>query len=191
MAKEKPDGATAEQLAQLFDCTPRQIQLWAQDGICVRVGHGRYNAAESTRNVVRHLREQAAGRAGVDRDTDVVAANKERSMEQAALHRAKRLQLEGKLIPVDEVREMWGRIVRGLRQALLAYPGAMAFELPMLTPHDVNLMKRRMNELLTDASLGKHVDGGNDVSESADLSESEARGRDAAPAGAAAAALAG
>lgn len=182
--KAKPDGATAEQLAQLFDCTPRQIQLWAKQGVCVRLGHGRYNAAESTRNVVRHLREQAAGRAGVDRDTDVVAANKERSLEQAKFFRAKREALEGKQVPIDEVREWWGRILRGLRQGALALPRSIAFEVPTLTPHDVKTIRRIVDEFLTDASAGKHVEGSNDVSDHAP------RRRKSAAAGAAAANLA-
>jgi phage terminase Nu1 subunit (DNA packaging protein) len=63
-------GVTSADLAQLWACTSRQVELLAQKGIAVRLGHGRYHAAMSTRNYVCHLREMAAGR--LDRNDAVL-----------------------------------------------------------------------------------------------------------------------
>ena len=192
-----PQGVTSSQLAALFDCTPRQVELYAKDGIVVRVGRGRYDAGTSTRNLIKHLRKQASLGGGSDPNADVVKANKERSEEQAALTRTKRMQLEGTLVAADTVKEMWSRMFRGIRQAVLGLPGAIAYEVPTLTPHDLATIKRIVADTLNDAAQGKHVaagggvGGGDDDAAEQSVSDREARGRGAGAAGAAAASLAG
>lgn len=191
-------GVTRQRLAALFDCTVRQIELWANEGLVVRVGRGRYDEDQSTTNLIRHLRQQAAGRAGVDPNTDVASANKAKSEEAAALTRTKRMQLEGTLVAVDAVREQWSRILRNVRQAIMAMPGAIAFEVPSLTPHDLKAIKRIAVDTLTDLSLGapprhmKVADGEGDADElDGPIPDRATGGRSAEDAGAAAAGLVG
>ena len=149
------DGATSSELAELCRCTVRHIELLAQKGVMVRLGHGRYDWRLSVGNYVVHLREQAASRAGQDPAADSVGANvkwKEASTELVRL----RLQREaGELVGVDDVRETWGRIMRGIRQFVLALPGKVAFEVPTLTAHDRGVIERICRDELQDAALGR------------------------------------
>lgn len=152
---EKAPGATAAQLADLYSCSPRQVQLYAKDGIVVRQGRGRFDAAASTRNLVRHLRDQAAGRAGLDPDSDTAAAKAERDREQAQFTRTRRLSLEGRLIEVDEVRRVWNAVTVGTRQMVLGIPGRIAAIVPTLSPHDRKQIDTVCRDALKDAALGR------------------------------------
>jgi phage terminase Nu1 subunit (DNA packaging protein) len=145
-------------MASLFKCTERQVQLLAEDKIVVRVGHGLYDFAKSTQNYVEHLRAQAAGRAGVDPETDTAAANRERAIEQTALARTKRLAIEGKLIDVEHARELGLRLMRGIRQFVLGLPNAIAHETPTLTNRDIEVIRRVCRDGLEDASRGNGFD---------------------------------
>ena len=152
-------------ISWLFDCTARTIQKLAQRGVVVRGGAlGQFDEKTSVRNYIRHLREQAAGRVGQDPAADGVAANvkwKEASTELVRL----RLQKEaGQVVGIEEVREIWGRIMRGLRQFVLALPGKIAFEMPTMTAHDRAVIERICRDGLDDASL----DRGFDINDSAD-----------------------
>jgi hypothetical protein len=55
-AKRKDDGVSSGALAHRFDCTTRQVELFAKRGIAVKLGHGLYDGETSTRNYIRHLR---------------------------------------------------------------------------------------------------------------------------------------
>jgi len=162
MAKDaKPaEGATSSQLAELFDCTVRQVEIYAKDKIVVRKGRGRYDAAMSTRNLVRHLRQQAAGRAGVDPETDTASANRERAQEQTLLTRTKRLLLEGKTADVTEVRRVWSAVIVGFRQMVLGLPGTINAVVPTLTVHDRRQIEAACRDLLKDSALGRGFDFG-------------------------------
>ena len=69
------DGVTSAVLTSLFGCSERLIYQLARKGIVVRVGRNRYNAPQSTRNYIKHLREQAAARVAQMPDVESVAAN--------------------------------------------------------------------------------------------------------------------
>jgi phage terminase Nu1 subunit (DNA packaging protein) len=144
---------TIDQLAHLFDCTPRQIQLYAKDKIVIRKGRGRYDAAASTRNLVIYLRKQAAGRAGVDPETDTAAANRERAIEQTMLARAKRLKIEERTIDIAAARSLWSGIVLAIRQTILGLPGRITTGIPTLTATDRKTIDQICRDALEDASL--------------------------------------
>lgn len=152
------NAATPDQMAALFGCTTRQIELLAKEGIVVRIGRGQYDFAKSTTNYVAHLRKQAAGRAGVDPDSDTASANRERAIEQTLLARTKRLALEGQLIDIGKARDVLDRIVRGVRQFVLGLPNSIAHEVPTLTPHDIVAIKRICTDGLQDAATGNGFD---------------------------------
>lgn len=175
-------------MASLFKCTERQVQLLAEQGIAVRAGHGKYDFARSTQNYIEHLRAQAAGRAGVDPETDTAAANRERAVEQTALYRTKRLAIEGKLIDIADAREVGLRLMRGIRQFVLGLPNAIAHEVPVLTARDVVAIKRLCTDGLEDASGGKGFDLSGLAAETDDVPSDEPRdgntgGSEAAAAG--------
>lgn len=154
-AAARTNVATTAQMAKLFACTERQVQLLAEQGIAVRVGHGTYDFAQSTINYVTHLRDQAAGRAGLDPQSDTATANAERSREQTLLARTKRLALEGQLIEVAKALEVWTRILRGLRQGVLGLPNSIAHEVPTLSGRDIAAIKRLCTDMLQDMAAGK------------------------------------
>jgi phage terminase Nu1 subunit (DNA packaging protein) len=147
--------ASSEQLAKLFSCTTRQIELLAKKGIAVRVGHGRYDPVASTTNYIVHLREQAAARVGQDPNADAVAASAEFRTEQREYIRTRRLKLQGDLIEVAKVRDAWAQIIRLVRQSWLALPGKIAFEVPSLTLHDKQIIERIVKDDLEDAALAR------------------------------------
>lgn len=71
MPKKLTKGAAIErrdhevagaELAYLFDCSPRQIDLLAQAGIVVRVRRGTFDVKLSTGNYIRRLRQRASER---------------------------------------------------------------------------------------------------------------------------------
>jgi phage terminase Nu1 subunit (DNA packaging protein) len=56
-------SVSAEELADLFGVTDRTVRQLAEDGIAVRVGHGRYDAEASTTNYIHHLQNTIVFRA--------------------------------------------------------------------------------------------------------------------------------
>jgi phage terminase Nu1 subunit (DNA packaging protein) len=148
-------GQPREALASLFDCTPRQVELLAQRGIVVRVARGRYDLAKSTRNYIKHLREQAAARVGQDPDKDAVGANVKYKDASTRLLEMRLQKEAGQLIDVDEARSLWGGIIRQVRQAVLGVPGKIAFELPTISPHDRKVMDRICRDTLDDVAMGR------------------------------------
>ena len=181
------NAASTEQMATLFKCTERQIQLLAEDKIVIKVGHGLYDFAKSTQNYVEHLRAQAAGRAGVDPDTDVASANRERSLEQAAWYRTRRLQVQKDLINVKSVRDLGVRFMRGVRQAVLGLSNAIAHEVPTLNARDVAAIKRLCTDLLEDMANGQGFDLAGLPDENSDVLDDNAGEGDSGDAEAAAA----
>jgi DeoR/GlpR family transcriptional regulator of sugar metabolism len=59
----KVTSVSAEELAELFGVTDRTIRQLAEDGIALRIGHGRYDAEASTTNYIRHLQNTIVFRA--------------------------------------------------------------------------------------------------------------------------------
>lgn len=150
-----PRGVTSAQLAGLFDCTTRHVELLANKGIAIKLGHGRYDAPQSTRNYIRHLREQAAARVGSDPERDGVAANVKHKDASTRLLEL-RIQREAReLVPVAAVREAWGAIVRQIRQFVLGLPGQIQFAVPTLSRHDRNIVERLIRDGLEDAALAR------------------------------------
>jgi phage terminase Nu1 subunit (DNA packaging protein) len=146
---------SATKMSQLFDCTARQLELLAKKGVVVRVAPGEYDSDASTTNYIRQLREQAAGRVGQDPAVDGVQANVEWKQASTELIRLRIRKEAGELLPVEDVREVWGRVVRGIRQFVMSLPGKIAFEVPTLTVHDRGVIERICRDELEDASLGR------------------------------------
>jgi phage terminase Nu1 subunit (DNA packaging protein) len=173
MARKKDaPGVDSGALAQLFDCTTRQIELLAKRGICVKLGHGRYNAPASIRNYIRHLREQAASRAGIDASTDTAGANVKLKETNTKLLQLRYDKQANNLIEVQIVRDGWGRIMRAVRQLVLGLPGKIAFEVPTLTLHDRAAIERICRDDLEDAALDRGYDVAARINIEDDVSDS-------------------
>jgi phage terminase Nu1 subunit (DNA packaging protein) len=108
-----------------------------------------FDAARSTRNYITELRKQAEGRGGAG----VSAANATWKAAQTRLLELRVKKEEGKVIDVDDAREVWSAIVRGTRQMVLGIPGKVAFEVPTLTIHDRGVVERICRDALEDAAL--------------------------------------
>jgi phage terminase Nu1 subunit (DNA packaging protein) len=161
---EKQDGeADLATLAWLYDCSVRQIEILATKGIAVRVGRGRFNVTLTTRNYVRHLREQAAGRVGQDPTQDGVAASIELKQANAQLIQLRLRRESGDLVAADQVRDAWGRVMRGIRQFVLALPGKIVAVVPTLSLHDRNVIEQICRDGLEDASMERGFDALSDV----------------------------
>jgi hypothetical protein len=50
------------ELAELWACSDRLVRQLADEGIAVRAGHGKYDADQSTRRYIRHLRTEIVHR---------------------------------------------------------------------------------------------------------------------------------
>jgi phage terminase Nu1 subunit (DNA packaging protein) len=138
MGKHLPDASIPQVvdstgLACLFGCTTKTVESLATRGIVVRVAHGRYHFAESVRNYIEHLREQAAGRVGEDEAVDVIKANADFKISQRRLNDIKIAQLEGKLISIDEIEALWGELIDATKSLFLTFPSRARFDLA--APH--------------------------------------------------------
>lgn len=68
--------------------------------------------------------------------------------EQTATYRAKRLKLEGSLIPVAEVQAGWRQICTATRAAMLALPTRLAARLPHLNAADLRTIEDEVRQAL-------------------------------------------
>jgi phage terminase Nu1 subunit (DNA packaging protein) len=152
-ARTAEPGLSGADLAWLFDCTTRQIEKLTQRGIAVRLARGRYDDKQTTRNYVRHLREQAASHVGREPGVDGVAASVALKEVNTQLAQIRLRREAGEVVAVADVRETWSRIIRGIRQFVLALPGKIAFEVPTLNHHDRTVIERVCRDGLQDASM--------------------------------------
>jgi phage terminase Nu1 subunit (DNA packaging protein) len=163
---EKQDGeADLATLAWLYDCSVRQINILATKGIAVRAGRGRYNVTLTTRNYVRHLREQAAARVGQDPTQDGVAASIELKQANAQLIQLRLRRETGELVAAHDVRDAWARVMRGIRQFVLALPGKIVAVVPTLSLNDRSVIEQICRDGLEDASMQRGFDASPDVPE--------------------------
>jgi phage terminase Nu1 subunit (DNA packaging protein) len=130
----------------------KSIQRYAAEGVAVRVGHGRYLLLQSVQNLVRRLREQAAGRIGRDQNCDAVKANAELKQAQKRLTELRIAQLEGNLISLDEVKTAWDEVALSVRQLFMSLPSRARFDLPHLSGADQKVLERLTREMLTEVA---------------------------------------
>jgi phage terminase Nu1 subunit (DNA packaging protein) len=145
-----PDKATtvdATALAQLFDCTPRHIQLLAERGIAIRTSRGRYNAPRSAQNYIVHLREMA------ERSPEtVLAANAKWKEAQTQLLQERIRREAEEYISTAQAREVWDGIVRGVPVFVMALADEIVTEL-QLTEHDRERVQNLVRDGLEDCAL--------------------------------------
>jgi len=123
-------------LADHLGVSERQVQALARRGTLPKVAVGQYDLREACRAYCAGLREQAAGRLGRDGSLDPVHENAALKRSMRELNEIKKAELEGRLVPVDEIEPAWARIMTAIRAQVLGVPGRLRFRLPHLTAHD-------------------------------------------------------
>lgn len=154
MAEQVPASESRTTLMHaLGDCSHMQLVYYERKGLIVRLGRGRYAILASCSNVIKHLREQAAGRAGKD-GMDAVTEGARLKAAQRELTEHRLALLRGETVRVPDVAALWQEILTEIRQLALSWPGKVAFSLPTLLPRDIEEMKRIVKADLDDiASL--------------------------------------
>lgn len=151
----EPGTVSAPQLAAALDCTTRTIEKYAEQNIVVKVARGRYHFLQSIKNVVAHLRKQAASQVSNDGKLDQVQENVRFKAAQRKMAEMRIEQMEGTLISVAEVEEAWSALVTANRQLVLSIPGRCRMELPDLTGHEQTIIQDICRQVLTETALGE------------------------------------
>jgi phage terminase Nu1 subunit (DNA packaging protein) len=131
----------------------RQVHRYADAGVIIRLSRGRYALFESIAGYCKHLREQAAGRTSADGTVDAMKANAEFKQSQRRLNDIKIQALEGKLIGIDEIEEVWGLLVQKDKQLFLSAAGRIRFDVPHLTGEDQEIIERTLRGMLEEVAL--------------------------------------
>ena len=145
------EGITGDSLAGLLDLDMESIRKLTNSGIVVGSGvRGRYLLAPSVRNYVRHLREIAAGRQG--NELNAVDENARLKIVQRKNYELKNAALEGTLVPMEDITEAWGLIVRAIKAMVLSFPARCHEKLPHLKSDDVETIRKVAHKVLTETS---------------------------------------
>lgn len=145
-------------LADLFDCSVKEIEAFARDDLVVRTRRGRYDLRQSTRKYVRHLRKVAAGYTSSDGSVDAVKANVAKRSIETQILQVKYDREIGKLIEIDAARHLWAGLVRTLRQFVRGLPTKIVFLIPHLSNDDMRAIRKLVDDGLTDVALDRGYD---------------------------------
>lgn len=146
------DSVDAEMVARWLNCSTRQVRQYAEEGLAVRTGPGRFDLERSVGNVVLHLRELASSRRGAD-GTDVVKASTALKDAQRKLAELKYQQLDGQLISLREAEAVWSGLVRSGRVLFQSLPGRALVVLPHLTDADQATLEKLADDMLREIAL--------------------------------------
>lgn len=149
------DEWTVAELAALWRCSTRTVELLAKEGVTVRLRRGRYAGNLSTGNYIEHLRKQAAGQLGKDPAKDPVAANIRKKSAETELIELRLEKERDRLLDADDVALTWDHITRGVRQWALGLPTRIVMVCPQLTNFDSETIRQIVREGLTDLAMGR------------------------------------
>lgn len=154
MAKTEHAAGTvnAEQMAAALDCNRRTMERYAEQGLVVKVSRGRYHFLTSIRNVIGHLRKQAASQQSAS-GLNAVDENVLLKQTQRKLAELRYEQLNGSVISLPEVEEAWSALVVATRQLVLSIPGRARAELPHLTGADQKALQLICHGVLKESAL--------------------------------------
>ena len=110
--------ATAEQLAQLFNCSAYNVRQLAVAGTIPKVDRGKYPVVKCIRAYTTHLRALATGKG----EGTASGERKRLASAQADLVQLKARKASGELVEAALVQEQWVRVMSTLRARLLAIP---------------------------------------------------------------------
>lgn len=139
---------SAKALGQWLDVTDRMVREYADKGIVIRSGRGKYLLQESVTNLVKHLREVSAGRGGETQILDLTAERARLAKEQADAQALKNAQLRGELVHSDAVQAEWTDMIRLMRSNMLAVPARCRQRNNGFGPAETDLIRREITEAL-------------------------------------------
>ena len=96
------------ELGELIDLHERQVRKLAERGVIERLGRGRYDPAKAIVAYIRHLREEAAGRASDGSRAiglDIVSERARLAKENADMRARRNAQEAGELVAVTLVTQ--------------------------------------------------------------------------------------
>jgi phage terminase Nu1 subunit (DNA packaging protein) len=135
-------------IERLLGVTKQALTDNTKLGNIVRLSRDLYDVVASVQNYTDHLRKRASGRMGRSGTVDAIEEGALLRRAQREMMELKRQQLDGKLISIPDLEELWKAHVTGIKQMILAWHERVAFELPHLTKHDIQVMKRVAEEVL-------------------------------------------
>jgi phage terminase Nu1 subunit (DNA packaging protein) len=150
--KPVDDSVDAATLARWLNCSTRQVRQYAEEGLAVRTGRGRFDLERSVGNVVLHLRELASSRRGVD-GSDAVKASAALKDAQRKLAELKYQQLDGQLISLREAEAVWSGLVRSGRVLFQSLPARARVILPHLSDADQATLEKLADDMLREIAL--------------------------------------
>jgi phage terminase Nu1 subunit (DNA packaging protein) len=146
------NSVDVETVARWLNCSTRQVRQYAEEGLAVRTGPGRFELERSVGNVILHLRELASSRRGAD-GTDAVKASAALKDAQRKLAELKYQQLDGQLMSLSEAEAVWSGLVRSGRTLLQSLPARARFVLPHLTDADQATLEKLVDDMLREIAL--------------------------------------
>src|ERR1700704_6233754 len=142
----------AKTLSWILGLNISEVHELAKDGRLVKVvgSNSEFFFETSVRNYVRHLREIAAGRQG--NELNAVDENARLKIVQRKNYELKNAALEGTLVPMEDITEAWGLIVRAIKAMVLSFPARCHEKLPHLKSDDVETIRKVAHKVLTETS---------------------------------------
>jgi phage terminase Nu1 subunit (DNA packaging protein) len=141
---------SAKDLAKVIGVKDRTVREFADRGLVIRAGRGRYRLVESVRAYCDHLRATAAGRGGEDEAKTLTSERTRLAREQADQTALKNAALRRDLVPAAEVERAWSEILRRVRSGCLAIPSRVRQALAHLTAYDVQAIDAEVRAVLAE-----------------------------------------
>lgn len=154
-AKEKqvaglPETCNATTLGAILDVSRRNVLDWAARGLLVKAeAKGQYKTLESIHAYLKGLRAEAGGRSSkggrhlADERAEVAFVDRQ-------IKELKLAQMRGDVLTLDEVAASWSEFATMVKAAMLAVPGRVRSEIPHVTAHDAETIKRLVRNSLID-----------------------------------------
>ena len=114
-------GATAKQLADLLELTPRRVQQLAAEGVFPKMARGRYPLVECVRAYIGYWRERAEGRFT---DNELDEARLRREQLEVRKKMVEVAKVEGAVVDLADHEDSVRQLLGSIRAVLLAIPGA-------------------------------------------------------------------
>lgn len=145
------DSVDVETVARWLNCSPRMVRQYADEGLAVRTGPGRFDLEASVRGVVNHLRELASGHRS--EGADVVKASAELKQSQKRLVDLRYNQLRAKLISIDEVEAVWSDLILATQFLFRSIAPRFRERAPYLSPQHYEMLQELTQELLREVAI--------------------------------------
>jgi phage terminase Nu1 subunit (DNA packaging protein) len=113
--------ASTKEISELLNLTPQGARQLCDKGILQRVEPNVFDAPASVAAYIRYREQRVAAEFGGGLGT--LANGARLSLQRAAIAQLERLQLEGRLIPVEQITTAWTAIMTTVRQRILTVPG--------------------------------------------------------------------